>query len=421
MVLYDIFFILFSIIYLPYLILKGKAHRDFSQRFGKLPQAFKEASLSRPVWVHAVSVGEVLAAKNFVEKLTATPEGVKVVLSTTTKTGNAVAQNVLGKDILKFYFPLDLSFAVRRAVDLINPRLMVIMETEIWPNLILELSGRKIPIVLLNGRISNKSFEGYRRIKFLFGDIFKRIDMFSMQTDKDAERIKALGAPEKNVIITGSMKFDIDLRENVTRSKSELGIDESSLLIIAGSTHPGEEEVILGVYGKLAKEFQDLRLLIAPRHIDRVGSIKNLIEQKGFKAVALSEFIKRGRKNPVLGDTVLILDTLGELRHLYRLATIVFMGGSLVRRGGHNLAEPAVFAKPILFGPHMFNFRDMARSFLEDNAAIEVKNSKELFNTLKILVKEGDKRAVLGSNAKKLIEKNKGATDRNICEVKKFI
>ena len=411
MTIYDVFFFVFSLAYLPYLVIKGKAHSDFRERFGKLPRSFEGIGALRPIWVHAVSVGEVLAVKDFVEKLhTKFPER-KIVLSTTTKTGADLARRVLNENILKFYFPLDFSFVVRRVANFINPSLMVVMETEIWPNLILELSRRKIPIVLINGRISDRSFKGYKKIKFFFKDILKRVSLFLMRSEKDARYIKTLGAPGENVRVTGNMKFDIETDPDLVglgtqtyevRKRSDLGIGESEELLIAGSTHGGEEEIVLDVYSHLAKEFQNLRLLIAPRHIDRAKTIKKMVERMGLK-------------------NILVLDTFGELSRIYGLATIVFMGGSLVKRGGHNIVEPAVFGKPIVFGPYMFNFRDMARSFLENKAAIKVKNSKELLGTLEMLLKDGNRRTILGRNAKELIDRSKGATERNIGELERLI
>ena len=411
MTIYDISFFVFSIIYLPYLAVKGKAHKDFMQRFGKLSPDFKEVSLRKPVWIHAVSVGEVLAVKNFVESFQKRFPKQKIILSTTTKTGNAVAGKVLNSDVLKFYFPLDFSFVVKRVVDFINPSILIITETEIWPNLILELSKRRLPIVLVNGRISDKSFKGYQKIKFFFEKILKKINLFCMQTTESAERIKALGAAPSSVRTTGNMKFDV--RELSQQEKSMPNLELSDKLIVAGSTHAGEEEIVLEVYKELLEAFDNLKLLIAPRHINRAEAIKKKLEQYGFEGILMSQLEKRAHK-ALSKKTVLILDTLGELKHLYSLATIVFMGGSLIKRGGHNIIEPAISGKPIVFGPYMFNFKDMARSFLENNAAVEVKNKKALKETLQLLLKDENRRTALGRNAKGLIGKSRGATERNI-------
>ncbi|MCQ9206989.1 MAG: 3-deoxy-D-manno-octulosonic acid transferase [Omnitrophica bacterium] len=415
MTIYDIFFFGFSIIYLPYLVIKSKAHEDFAQRFGWLPSTVRDVSASRPLWIHAVSVGEVIAAKNFIEELAEKFPGRKIVLSTTTKTGSLIARKIIAENIPKFYFPLDFSFVVRRALDRINPSILIVMETEIWPNLILELSGRKIPVVFVNGRISERSYRGYRRIKFLFGRILKKVTLFSMQAAADAERIIALGAPRTNVKVTGNMKFDTNPPKTTAPPTGRNAVGENGELIIAGSTHSGEEEVILDAYSGLAKEFGNLRLLIAPRHIDRVGAIKKLVWQAGFIPVLLSE-VKVSEAGHS-GKTVFILDTHGELSQLYSIATIVVMGGSLIKRGGHNIVEPARFGKPIIFGSFMFNFRDMARLFLENEAALQVKDATELICALRSLLKDRERRDSLGRAAKKLIDENTGATERNIREV----
>lgn len=422
MTIYDIFFLVFSIIYLPYLIIKGKAHRDFIERVGSLPSIFKKVSPSKPVWIHAVSVGEVAGIKNFVKELHTMFPVRKIVLSTTTKTGNAVARRIFSGDVLKFYFPLDFSFVVRKVANLINPSILIIMETEIWPNLILELSKRGVPVALINGRISDRSFKGYKKIRFFFGKILRKIDLFCMQTSGDAERIESLGALKENVKVTGNMKFDIENPDTTLardRIKSDLGLVQSDQLLIAGSTHRGEEEIVLDVYKHLTKEFENLKLLIAPRHIDRAKTIKNLVEQNGFEGALSSQSKKIQSLNSK--KVVLILDTLGELRHLYSIATIVFMGGSLIKRGGHNIVEPAIFGKPIIFGPYMFNFRDMARLFLEEKAAIKVRDKKELLETLQTLLRDRARIDILGQNARELADRDKGATSRNIRELEPFL
>lgn len=431
MIIYDIFFFIFSLVYLPYLAIKSKAHKDFLQRFGKLPASFRGIGASRPIWIHAVSVGEVAAVKNFIEALSSGFPRQKIVLSTTTKTGNEMANKILKGDVLKFYFPLDFTFVVKRVINLIKPSVFAVMETEIWPNLILELSRKKIPIMLLNGRISDKSFKGYKKIKFFFGSILKRINVFCMQTTEDAQKIEALGAAKESIKVTGNMKFDVDdvdaeevfgNRPPATGAVAKMVTEmvSGSELIIAGSTHRGEDEIIVDAYRKILGRFQNVRLLLAPRHIDRSSDIKKMVEGKGLKAVLISHFSK-GEIESISKNAVLILDTMGELGRLYSLASVVFMGGSLVKRGGHNLVEPALFRKAMLFGPHMFNFRAMARTFLEGRAAILVKNEKELIETLESLLSDKEKRGILGRNAGVLIDRSKGATAKNLSEMARFI
>ncbi len=426
MTIYDIFFAIFALAYLPYLVIKGKAHRHFAQRFGKLPTAFSEIGASRPVWIHAVSVGEVMAVKNFVKKFSAGFPEKKIVFSTTTRTGSAVAAKVFGGEIRKFYFPVDFSFVVKRVVSIINPSAVLIMETEIWPNLILELSKNGIPVVLINGRISNRSFGGYRKIKIFFEGILKKISLFCMQTETDAGNIKALGAPENRVKVTGNMKFDIETEIRPTRSDNLSDLvgrkvsGSGNRLFVAGSTHGGEEEMILQAYAKLAREFRNLRLLIAPRHIDRSAAIKKIAAGMGFEGIFMSDF-KKSPENDISGKKVLILDTLGDLKGIFGRAEVVFMGGSLVKRGGHNIVEPAMFGKPIVFGPYMFNFRDMARLFLEKKAALEVADKEGLTEELEVLLRDRKKAETLGQNAKKLLDEQRGATEKNVDEITRFI
>ena len=416
MIIYDLFFLVFSLIYMPYLIIKGKAHKDFLQRFGMLPDSIK--SSKNPIWVHAVSVGEVLAAKDFIKKMKNTFPDKEIILSTTTKTGNEIAEKVLS-DVPRFYFPLDFSFVVKNVIKEINPAILIIMETEIWPNLIIAMSKEKKPVAIINGRISDKSFKGYLRIKFLFSKILDRVSLFCMRAEDDASRIKNLGAEVKKVKVTGNMKFDVDFITScidTEKTRQEFGIVKSEKLIIAGSTHPGEESTLFDIYNKLSAKTANLRIMIAPRHIDRCDSVRKEALQKGLKVVMASELRIAPDKGKHSG-AVIILDTLGELSGLYSIADIVFLGGSLIKKGGHNMVEPAIFGKPMVFGQYVSNFRDMAKSFLENNGAIKVSSEEELLNTLEDLLLNKEKRESLGINAKQLIEKSRGAVERNVNEI----
>jgi len=244
-----------------------------------------------------------------------------------------------------------------------------------------------------------------------------------MQTETDAYNIKSLGAPARCVKVTGNMKFDaeqpIPLRQWDTGSTDAVEL-AGGRLFVAGSTHGGEEEIILQVYAELTSEFRNLRLLIAPRHIGRSAAIKKMTDKMGFKGEFVSYFKKTAKKN-ISEKTILILDTLGDLKWIFGLAEIVFMGGSLVKRGGHNMVEPAMFGKPIIFGPYMFNFRDMARIFLEKKAALEVADKDGLTGALRRLLLDKSTAEVLGQNAKKLLDRQKGATIKNVEEITHFI
>ncbi|MFH1791603.1 MAG: 3-deoxy-D-manno-octulosonic acid transferase [Candidatus Omnitrophota bacterium] len=409
---YDAAFLAFSFIYLPYLILKGKAHADFGQRFGILPDALK-GGREKTVWVHTVSVGEVMAASVFVKELAAALPGYRVVVSTTTRTGQETAKKIL-TGIRTFYFPLDFQITVRKTVDFIKPDLFVVFETELWPNLITELYRRKVPVFLVNGRISDRSFSGYRLLRPFLSPVLGMFKLLMMQTADDAARMKAIGAPAGRIVVTGNVKYDT---ESASEAPGGQGIDRGSFgishdekLIVCGSTHRGEEEVILSAYAGLLKAYPGLRLLLAPRHVERADEVDDLCREKGFTPARVS------KKEP--GDAagavkpVIILDTIGQLARVYGMADIVFVGGSLVKKGGHNIIEPAQFSKPIIFGPHMSNFRNMAERFVKRRAAVMLAAPEDLEGAVAGLISDRAGMDAMGENARKLVEENKGAVGR---------
>lgn len=417
---YDVVFVLFSIAYLPYLIFTGRYHKDIWQRFGFYPKDISDELAHRSViWVHMVSVGEVMAGRVLCEALVERYPDKRLVVSTITKTGNEIAKRLLEDRATILYLPVDISVVVNKVFDRIRLEVFVIIETEIWPNLILTLHKKEIPVILANGRISSRSYGRYRKIKFLMKGILDRMTLFCMQSGEYSERIERMGAPPEKISVTGNMKFDTAGRGplemlDTEAIRSDLSLKKNELLLIAGSTHRPEEEKILKVYRELLNSSPNLRLLIAPRHIERMQEIEKIVRRFGFMPVKTSTLANReglagGRKTPVL-----LLDIMGRLSQLFSAATIVFMGGSLMRKGGQNILEPAVFSKPILFGPHMFNFNDIAQAFLRDDAACMVKNEGELFKSLDYLLKNSQRRQELGDHARLLIEKNKGATERNL-------
>ena len=429
-ILYDIFFLMFAIFYLPYFLLKGKYHKDFWQRFGIFNKgAFSGIAARRPIWLHAVSLGEMKTAVGLINRIKDLFPSRSFVISNVTQTGHNIAASIAGKEDIVIYFPMDFSFVVKRLIGLLNPSLFIAIETEIWPNLITELHTRNIPIVLMNGRISPASFRNYRLIKPLMRNILKKITLFCMRTERDAVRIKELGAPADRVKVSGNMKFDGVLAKDEKESWSpvknkDTWLRGSSRLIIAGSTHRGEDEKMLQSYKILKRAYPDLMLLIAPRHIERAGEIGALISKSGFNAVKFSEVEKRcaGTTSGVYGeDSVFLLDSMGRLNSLYKLASIVFMGGSLIPHGGHNLTEPAAYAKPIITGPHVHNFEDMCELFANNNAIEIVRNESELADTLGKLLSDEDRRNAMGERAKKVVMNNIGATERNITLIKPFL
>lgn len=418
-IIYDFIFFIFSLIYLPIYLLEGKFHRGFSARLGK---GILDLELNQPIWIHAVSVGEAKSIKQLVEGLKKDFAQKKLVISTVTATGNKIIKGYAQKEDYVTYLPLDFSFIVNKVINKIDPSLFILAETELWPNLIRALYRKRIPVVIVNARISDRSFQGYRVFKFLIKPILEKINLFCCQTELDARRLIALGAPKDKVKVTGNMKFDnLDYRdsgrENI-ETRKRLCLDCRDKFWVAGSTHSGEEEIILDAYKELLVKFPGLRLLIAPRHPERAKDIAKIINKYGFEYIfisSLSEVTSLRRQAPQKSEvTVFILDTIGELVWFYAAADIVFVGGSLVKKGGHNILEPAVLAKPILSGPHMFNFRDIKDIFLEKNALILVHDKDELREKIKYLLASPEAISGLVLRAKEIILFNQGATKRNL-------
>jgi len=423
-IIYDIALIIFAVFYLPYFIVKRKYHRDMWMRLGALPKkVMKALGGEKTIWVHAVSVGEVMAAKPLLDELHKEFPNKKIVISTVTKTGNRIARNIAKPSDIVIYFPLDLNLVVRSIVSKINPEIFILLETEIWPNTIRIISGRGIPIIIVNGRISPRSFERYKFVKPFLKEILKRINMFCMQSPLDAARIVELGAPKYKVRTTGNMKFDASLvkelfSEREMLIKKAFNLTDGQKLVVAGSTHKGEESVFLRTFKTLKEAFPKTRLLIAPRHIDRTHEIESLAREHGFKPARLSQL---SIADMGTNSDLLILDTLGDLKTAYSLADLVFVGGSLVPGGGHNMIEPASFSKPILFGPHTFNFQDIADLFVIKGAAVQVNNEKELIVSLRNLLLDSHESIAMGHRAKRLVEENSGATVRNMAFINELL
>jgi 3-deoxy-D-manno-octulosonic-acid transferase len=419
-IFYDLIFLLFSIIYLPVYFFKRKFHPGFSLRLGFLPKGLE---LNRPIWIHAVSVGEAMAIRLLVDQLRNIYPGKKFVISTVTPTGNKIASSIVTEGDFVTYLPLDLSFIMKAVLDRINPCAFIIAETEIWPNLIFYLYKKKIPIITVNGRISDSSFKGYLAIKFLIKNILRKVTLFCVQTERDAGRFKALGVSEEKIKVTGNMKFDSadyieEKSTDYTDLKRKLGLEKKDKIFIAASTHPEEEEIILNVYKRLWEEFPNLNLIIAPRHPQRCKEVARIASNHRFCSKFISSFTPQSIACAT--KSVFILDVIGRLMDFYSIADIVFVGGSLIKKGGHNILEPASLAKPIIFGPYMFNFRDIADLFLSNNAAI-LATEEEIKTKIVNLLNNPLVAVELGKKAKQLIQQNQGATRRNVEFIRKFV
>ncbi|HEY6547189.1 MAG TPA: 3-deoxy-D-manno-octulosonic acid transferase, partial [Vicinamibacteria bacterium] len=372
--LYSVLLALGFVLVLPFYLWRGRADgrylRTFAERMGRLPALLQANGVRRAIWVHAVSVGEVLAARPLVAALEARFPDRAVFLSTTTPTGHAVAQRSVRDPGRLFFAPFDWKGPVRKALDRLEPALLVLVETEIWPNLIHEARRRGVRVAMVNGRISEASHRGYRRIRPFLRRVLGEIDLFSMQGDAHAERIRDLGAPADRVRISGNVKFDLEAPK-ASETLATL-LRREGPLVVAGSTVDGEEEAVLRAFQKVRESVPSAWLLIAPRHPERFDLVPTLVREAGFRCVRRS-VLEPGAAS--VADVVL-LDTLGELAQAYGLARAVFVGGSLARKGGHNILEPAVLGRPVIVGPHMDNFREIEAAFRAAGALVQVEDDE---------------------------------------------
>ena len=392
---------------------KDLRQRWLKEKFGFFNYPLVSASGGRPsslIWVHAVSVGEAIASLPLLEKLKVRYPSVSLVLSTITDTGQRVALEKVPDRTKVIYLPFDLSFILERTLKNIQPNLFITIETELWPNLLMTLKKRKIPAVVMNGRISDDSFKGYKRIKFFMRSIINCVDLFCMQDAVYAERIKELGAQEEKIRVIGSFKFDTVPSLNIPEWTKLL----THPVIVAGSTHRGEEDLFVSSYAELRKDFPDLSLIVAPRHPERFGEVEGLVKAKGLSYVKRSQL---SSDSPL--PSIVILDAVGELASVYSVSDVAVIGGSFIEHGGQNLLEPAFWAKPIICGPHMENF-PFAKEFYERGAAIETDGSA-LYEKLKELLQSQERRKAIGNKARELYNEKSGAVEKAMKEIEGFL
>ncbi len=412
--LYNVLSAIAVLLYSPWILLK-KGPDDKSafirERFGLAVYGKTD------IWVHAVSVGEVIACLPFLKALKKEFPDKKITLSTTTYTGQAIARKNFPEADRTMYIPVDTGFCVGRVVRLLRPDLFVTIETELWPVLTATLKKSGSDIIVLNGRISEKSFSGYKKIRFFMKEMLSYIDYLYMQSDGDAERIKQLGAAKGKVGVMGNFKFDISLDS----SSSLTWVNHvDGKIFLAASTHEGEDEIILDAYSLIKERYDRVSLIIAPRHPERFLYVEKLIREKGFDYIKRSKLTDDRRATNDGCPDVILLDTIGELSRVFSNVSIAFIGGSLVPVGGHNILEPAYWSKPILFGPHMSNF-PISGEFLKKSAAVQVSNANEISDTVSELLSDDDKALSLGKNAKTIVEKNTGAVHKALELVRRFI
>jgi 3-deoxy-D-manno-octulosonic-acid transferase len=429
--LYSVLVLIVAVLASPWFIYQALRYKKYvgslGQRMGYLPVSFNIDG-DESIWVHAVSVGEVLTARPLISDLKRRYPNLRLFLSTTTMSGQQLARRSVRDVDAVFYFPFDLGFVVRRTLDLVRPKLFIMMETEIWPNLLRECRARGIKTAVVNGRLSARSFPRYRMVRPMMRRVLEHIDRFLVQSEESARRFIDLGADPARVVVTGSLKFDslelsstapagtaaarsvrggVEARARVLRY---FRVPASRPVIVSGSTMKGEELTVLRAFRRVRTAAPNTLLVLAPRNPERFAEAEQLARQEGWKVAKRSDLAIDAEPRV----DVVVLDTIGELATVYQIATVVFVGGSLVATGGHNVLEPAVFGKPIVFGPHMDNFLEIADAFVSNGAGVQVTGELQLEEALLSLMGDPVRRARLGAAARALVEANRGANDKSI-------
>lgn len=445
--IYSLLMALAAALLTPYWLVQGLRHGKYLSNLGeRLGLSFPSLAglpAERPgaIWIHAVSVGEVLSGITLARRLKADYPERPLIISTTTKTGQALARERLPFADAVIYFPLDWSFCVRRALRAVRPSLVLVLETEIWPNFLREAGRRKIPVVFVSGRISDRSFARYQTYSKVFGffllpflkDALSHASAFLMQSEKDAERMRALGAPSERVTASGNLKYDSELPSATPLSnwlETEVRRRGRSPIIVAGSVVATEEPLALIAFGTLQGEYRNAFLVLAPRKPEQFAAAAEFIDESHRKFIRRSELAipgpgqSSGRTDgPAVGSaipedaTVLLLDSIGELASVYRLADGAFVGGSLVPSGGHNILEPAAFGKIPVFGPSMENFSEIASRFVLAGAAIQVESPEDVGVAWIELFRNPARMKKMEETARRLVEDSRGATDRALSQI----
>ncbi len=405
--------------WIPWVLLSARRRKNFADRLGANLGRVPVPAGRKRVWIHAVSVGETLSAAPLVRLLRSRRPDVELCFSTVTLTGQETAGRTLGGAVdALFYFPFDLTWICAKFLDRIRPDVVVVLETEIWPNFIAACARREVPVVILNARISERSFRGYGRVGFLFSKVLRSVSAFSAQTEDDARRLVALGAAPSSVAVAGNMKFDVaPPRENASPFRAWLLEEKArgTAWFVAGSTHEGEDADVLRAFRAARDVSGSVRLLLAPRHPERFDAVADLCLREGVEAVRRTRLdLARPATSPVL-----LLDTVGELLAAYAAADIAFVGGSLVPQGGHNILEPALYGVPTIVGPHMENFREIAGIFTSGRAVRQVRGGAELAGELARWASDPQPYAETGRNASELLAAFRGATGRNVAIVER--
>ena len=420
---YNALFTFFFCLSAPFYFLKmwrrGNWQQGFGQRFGRFSSAVKQSVTNRQVlWIHAVSVGEVNIATQLIRALELRLPNLKTVVSTTTSTGMGELQKKLPSHIQKIYYPVDRRNSVMRALLSIHPDAIVLVEAEVWPNFLWYADERGIPRFLVNARLSKRSYRGYRLAGFLFRSIFAGFAGVGCQNEEDARRLRALGCRSETIHVVGNMKFDAAKLEerrllDVERLLQQLGLPKNTRLLVAGSTHAGEESIIAEVFLRLRKRFPELFLVLVPRHFERGKEVGRELAARKVRFIYRSEVTLNTQVQNRPLDCLLV-NTTGELKYFYEHAAAVFVGKSLTAEGGQNPLEPGALGRPMVFGPNMQNFEAIARSLVDHKGARMIHDATELESALAEILADADLAAQMGANARKVIRENLGAVERTV-------
>jgi 3-deoxy-D-manno-octulosonic-acid transferase len=418
--IYNLAFPVVLLVLLPSFLIRmvrrGKYRHKFWQRFGVYSPRVLE-KLGGRIWIHAVSVGEVMIAMKLIQAMRGGDPSAAFVLSTTTSTGFKLAARAKCPWLEPIYNPLDFFFTARRAVRAIRPEMLILVEAEVWPNIVCEARAAGARVVMVNARLSLRSERRFRAARWITAPIFNQLDVLCLQEPEDMDRWSALGVERKRLLVTGSIKFD----ESTTDRRAPrdfrpviraLGVPDEAPVLLGGSTFEGEEVLLAGVFIELRECFPDLFLILVPRHFERAQGVVSQLEKSGLK-VAL-----RTQPPPSAPPDLLLVDTTGELRDWYACATVVFMGKSLCAKGGQNPAEPVAAGVPVVFGPHMQNFSTLCRQFLRHQGAVEVADAEGLRSTVARLLKDPELRTTMAANARRCLEVHQGATARTVSAIR---
>ncbi|MFL6314365.1 MAG: 3-deoxy-D-manno-octulosonic acid transferase [Terriglobales bacterium] len=416
-VFYSLLLACAALLSLPWWVIQmlrlGKYRSGLAERLGFVPARLNDAQPGS-IWLHAVSVGEVLAVSQLINELQRQYPDRQIFVSTTTATGQALARQRFGENRV-FFMPLDFGFSVRRYLNALKPQLIVIAETEFWPNLLHLARKRGTSLAIVNARISDRSFPRYRRFKWFFGRVLSEVDLFLAQTTEDAQRLREIGAPTERVRVSGNLKFDIRPNAQPALVNSlRTAVGKDSPVLVCGSTAEGEEEPVLTAFQAVQQTFPQAVMILAPRHPERFEKVASLISAEGFALQRRTQW----RPQQQIRSGIFLLDSVGELACVYELADIAFVGGSLVPTGGHNILEPAQYGAAILVGPHTFNFREIVSLFeqgsAEQGGAVKIVTTETLGSEFLRLLRHPEERQRMGRTAKDLFVKHSGATRRTL-------